>query len=76
MTPEEEDIIIKLVDHHVRRVEDMLKLQGDDYKKMIDKHGKNSKEIMFNTVIDIREKIVERVNELEAKIFLLEKKIG
>ena len=87
MTPEEVDEVIKIIDKHIRYLTDLINELKEDYKKKIDRHLDGMQNIMTGKAKDIVGAVNERmatsetvfmkrVNELEAKIFLLEKKIG
>ena len=87
MTPEEADEVIKIIDKHIRYLTDLINELKEDYKKKIDRHLDGMQNIMTGKAKDIVGAVNERmatsetvfmkrVNELEAKIFLLEKKIG
>jgi adenylate kinase len=64
----------ELMDHHIRYVTDLMDRMSHDYKGLIDDHTDKMRRIMDETMVEINNKLLERINSLEARLFLLEKK--
>lgn len=76
MTPEESEKVIKIVDNHVRFITGEIEQLKIYYKDRLDIYLNDVKKIMFDTVKKMDAHMIERINQLESKLFLLEKKLG